>query len=242
MKHTSSQAVHTLLIAGAALLCAVCGCVNEVQYLEESRPSAYPTAGLYTPGNALGASDPTDTPNPAAGLSARCKSLPVNPHPKLSTQGTLLVEYSTQTVEGLFAPKNCGAVWIETEDGEYVATLEIAAALRRPGLAFYNEYGCPEKTGPDTVTTATLRTHTKPHSLEWSAVDLDGLLVGDGSYKLLIEVTETDKEPGDLHEFFFDKTPAGYTREIGVEGSLASLELTWEPETMPESSAHDAGN
>src|SRR3954463_1465795 len=140
-------------------------------------PAMYPSAGLYTPGSTLGASDPTDTPVEGAGLGDRCVDLPAVPDAGATaapTAGTLQVDYQTQSLDGRYAPKNCTAVWIETADGQYVATLELTAGLRRPGLVYFQDHACTEKLGPDALTSATRTDHVKPHVAMWSGEDFAG--------------------------------------------------------------------
>ncbi len=213
-----------------ALLCLLlaCGCLEEPRV----RQSAYPSAGLYTPGNRLGASDPSDTPNPAAGLGDRCVSLPGGADAGAATAGTLTLEYTTRSLEGRYAPKNCTAAWIETLDGAYVATIEIGAALRRPGLVYWQDHACVEKTGPDVVTSATLADHERPHTAFWKGFDLDELAVPDGTYVLQIEVTESDKEPGEISTFEIDKGPESYSMSlpVDVDGPLVDVSVSWMPE------------
>jgi hypothetical protein len=210
-----------------ALLLAASGCV--VDSAEHTRAS-YPSAGLYTPGNTLGASDPTDMPQPGAGLGNRCVALPaLDPAAGAPTNGTLELEYTTLSLMGRYAPKNCTAVWIETAAGQYVATIEIGAGLRRPGLVYWQDHGCTEKPGPDVVTSATLPEH-EAHAATWKGLDFEGKPVADGSYALLIEVTESDKEPGELATFPFDKGAMPYERELPVsaDGPLERVAIAWE--------------
>lgn len=217
------------VVLGVLLLGSVVSCSEH----ERVEASSYPSAGLYTPGSTLRASDPTDVPMPGAGLGNRCVSLPAVPGAvdggAVGSSGSLAIEYSTQTYEGRYAPKNCTAVWIETTAGAYVATLEVTAALHRAGLVYWQDHGCIEKLGPDAVTSETLRTHEKLHELEWSGLDFEGKAVPDGTYKLFIEVTETDKEPGELNTFEITKGPMPYTMELPValDGPLVSVIATW---------------
>lgn len=221
----------------ATLPLALVACV-ELDSIDPARPNAYPTAGLYTPQSTLGASDPTDTPNPAAGLGARCAPLAAVPQGVPAHKGTLTVTYTTQTQDGRYAPKNCSAAWIETLEGAYVATIELRAALRRPGLVFWQDRACTQKLGPDVVSSATLKDHQKPHELSWTGVDFDGKPIPDGMYNLFIEVTETDKQPGELYMFGFDKAGEAYNREVGVDGYLVTLSLDWNPDPLAEPPAN----
>jgi hypothetical protein len=207
-------------------------------------PSSHPAAGLYTPGSTLGASDPTDVPAPGAGLGNRCTSLPPLVAGASPTTGELEVRYTTQSLQGRYAPRNCTAVWIETAAGQYVATLELGAGLRRPGLVYFQDHACTERLGPDALTTATLRDHEKPHVASWSGVDFQGNAVADGAYKLFLEVTESDKEPGELTELAFDKGPVPFQRDepVDFEGPLAEVTLTWTVSQEGSGGADAGGN
>lgn len=209
----------------ALLTLSLFGCGIEPTDHEASH---YPNAGLYTPGSTLGASDPTDMPDPDILYGDRCNAPTVPAGP--NTPGELSVDYETQTVMQRYAPKNVSVAWIETVDEQFVATLEISAALRRPGLVFWQERACVDRSGPDVVTSATKRDHMRPHSATWSGVDLNGNAMPDGEYVLLIEVTETDKEPGELDMFRFTKGAAVFDQELAptIEG-LASAHVTWMP-------------
>jgi hypothetical protein len=215
------------LLAG----CVALGCGPAAR---DIAPSDYPSAGLYTPGSTLGASDPTDTPMVGVGLGNRCV---VPGHPAdagagpPSTAGTLQVDYTTQTQHGRYAPKNCTATWVETAAGDYVATLEIGAALRRPGLVYWQDHACTDKPGPDVVTSATLPDHTKPHKAMWSGVDFAGNPMPDGAYELFIEVTESDKEPGDFAAFELQKGPMAFSVDepVAFDGPLQQVTVAWSP-------------
>ena len=215
-----------VLLLCSGLLPVVCACGIEQPQAEQT---AYPISGLYTPGNRLGASDPTDTP---MGLGDRCKSFPKLAEGEAGTEGMLTVQYATRTVDGRYAPKNCTAAWIETPDGRYVATIEIRAALHRDGLVYWQEHACTEKLGPDVVSTATLADHERMHMVGWKGLDLDGMPVPDGPYTLYIEVTESDKEVGEVATFEVTKGPEAFDIDAPVdfEGLLEAVQLTWEPE------------
>jgi len=207
-------------------------CVVACNEHERIAPSSYPSTGLYTPGSTLGASDPTDVPMPGVGLGNRCVSLPSTgavDGGAVGTTGMLTIEYATKTYDGRYAPKNCTAVWLETMDGAFVATLEITAILRRPGMVYWQEHACTEKHGPDVVTSATLRTHDKMHELTWAGFDFEGKGVPDATYKLFIEVAETDKEPGMLEVFEIVKGPAPYSMQlpVAIEAPLVQVTATW---------------
>lgn len=205
----------------------LCGCA--LSDAHEVKSYEHPTAGLYTPGSRLGASDPTDFPSKES-LGNRCKSFNWQ-DAGMPTEGALAVEFETRSMEGRFAPKNCTAAWIETTAGDYVATIELKVAIRQEGLYYYQDRGCPEKVGPDVVTGATLTRHGK-HSATWKGFDLDGKPVPDGTYQLYIEVTESDREPtSEFVRVDFEKGPqkSGGPIVVDAEGPLAGLSVTWMP-------------
>jgi hypothetical protein len=177
-------------------------------------------------------------PIPGMGLGQRCvtPSGTLPPHAGAGAQpaGELQVDYVTQSQHQRYAPRNCSAVWVETPGGEFVATLEIAAALHRAGLVYFQEHACVQAPGPDAVTSATMRDHTKPHKTTWSGVDFMGNPVADGHYVLFIEVTESDKEPGELTSFEFDKgVPFMRDEAVADGGPLMSVKLAWTVEKKP---------
>lgn len=205
-------------------------CVSCAEH-EPVAPSSYPSSGLYTPGSTLGASDPTDTP--MMGRSNRCVPLPPVPGVPdggaVGTSGTLKVEYMTQTSGGQYAPRNISAVWVETMAGAYVATIELSAAIRRKDLVYFQDRACTDGLGPDVIVSATQRTHEKMHVAEWTGLDFEGKGVPDGPYKLYIEVTETDLEPGELNTYDFTKGPEPFTMTlpVPVDGMLLQATATW---------------
>jgi len=213
------------LPAGLALALLACGIEPA-----DRDPSAYPGAGLYTPGSAIGASDPTDTPDPTIVYSNRCvsPSPPAGGTPSVTT-GELAIVFTTQSIDERYAPKNCTAAWIETMDDQFVATIEISAQLRRPGLVYWQEQACTEKLGPDVVSSATKLVHGD-HDATWTGVDLNGTAMPDGDYRLYIEVTETDKSPGELDVFTFTKGPTAFPLTTAPSiGGLSAVTGGWTP-------------
>lgn len=237
MLSAKARATRGLTAAALSLLCFGCAIADP-----EPSATSFPLAGLHTPESRIGASDPTDVESPGASLGDRCPSdaPPDNGASAdddagtmgpAATLGVLDVSYTTHSVDGLYAPKNATAVWIEDASGEYVATIELLAILRRPDLLFFQERGCEQVLGPDVMTGATLREHSL-HELQWNAVDTNEQPVPDGRYSLWIEVTETDVEPGLVESFEFDKGPMPYSMVLPVsfEGALSEAAITWTPE------------
>lgn len=189
-----------------------------------------PAAGLYTPGSTLGAVDPSDLVPPVGALGDRC-SLPAPPEELPATPGKLELQYMTQTIMGQYAPANATAVWIEDAQEQYIATLEVHARLRLPGLRCFQMRACQEEPGPDVITGASLEDHEKPHDVTWRGTDYKGRPVPDGQYTLFIEITETDKADGDCLQFPLVKGVDPYSEDLLVDDGTAlfSGSVAWMP-------------
>jgi hypothetical protein len=95
---------------------------------------------------------------------------------------------TTTSLRGHFAPRNIGAIWIETAGGAYVKTLARWADDRRRYLNAYLTASDGDAT--DAVTSATLRDHLT-HSVRWDLTDWRGRPMPDGSYRVRMQLTES---------------------------------------------------
>lgn len=132
-------------------------------------------------------------------------------HGEPGTPGVLSVSFETQTLGTAphWGPSNMGAVWIEDASGTYIKTIERwVSQLREHSLYHWQTHACtstwPE---PDAVSQASLPEPAK-HQSTWDSKDLHGKVVPDGTYYLLIEVTETDTAYGPLAAYAFEKGTA----------------------------------
>jgi hypothetical protein len=111
--------------------------------------------------------------------------------------GKLTVSFTTVPVDGLYTPRNCGAVWIEDSLLSYVRTLELWTAERQMSLVQWNSRVChadPTVTAPDVITSATLP-GPKMHTSTWDSRDFRGAVVPDGTYTLWMQVAENEIFP-----------------------------------------------
>lgn len=114
------------------------------------------------------------------------------PQPEPEAQATkLVVDVTTLSQGGRYAPKNIGAIWVEDSSGAWVKTLAVWAGRRGRNLQRYLGVN-PTNNTVDAVTSATLRTH-EGHTVEWDLTGLDGGTVPDGEYTILVECTEADR-------------------------------------------------
>jgi hypothetical protein len=100
---------------------------------------------------------------------------------------------TTETLNGRFAPRNAGAIWIEAANGLFVKTLEHWGLLGRPSytVAWYESSG---GNVVDAVTAATRVAHG-PHSATWNCTDTSEHPVPRGGYRVCVLVSEDNRFP-----------------------------------------------
>lgn len=126
---------------------------------------------------------------------------------------------------GRYAPKNIGAIWVEDEEGRWIKTLARWAGRRMRYLAAFNAAN-PEKDITDAITSATLRMH-ETHEVTWDLRDVEGKLVPDGSYAIVVEVSDRDSAGRTLTVPF---AKSGEPNTVRIEDSayFAAVELAYE--------------
>jgi hypothetical protein len=233
----------------AAFVLSAGGCRERAE--DPRAKSARPLAGLFTPGSTLGALPPAaqsaapDGGEPGTGLSAReladiesaideasgsnrCGREFAAGEGVMASEGRLSVEFETASYGGHYAPKNCGAVWIEDPEGRYVATPLLWAGIRSRTLFVWDARRC-RSDRPDAITSATLDEHGKRHSATWDGRDHAGEIVPDGRYVLNIEVTEDEFNYGRRTQISFVKSAMPQTQQPEDDGSVRNLTLSYTP-------------
>lgn len=102
---------------------------------------------------------------------------------------TFHFDFTTVTANGKYSPKNIGAVWIETPQGQFVKSLNVWASKRIIHLVKWNAASAGNVV--DAVTSATAPSHGM-HAADWNCTDMNGNPVPDGPYRLRLEMTEQD--------------------------------------------------
>ncbi|MGD8862059.1 MAG: DUF2271 domain-containing protein [Myxococcales bacterium] len=230
-----------------ALAAGGCGAESDPAFSPDVQ-SEHPLAGLFTPGSRIGYREPApgavmadggstegllsgedlaeiEASIEAAGLEDRCE-LPADA-PE-GTPGMVEVEFETASYGGFYAPLNCGAVWIEDDEGRYVATPMIWAGVRRRNIFIWNARRC-QTDGPDVISAATLDDHSGTRELSWDTRDHMGRVVPDGSYVLNIEVTEDEFNYGRRAEIPFEKGTDPVSLSPADTESVMNLMLTYTP-------------
>ena len=152
-----------------------------------------PPIGLFDDGG-VGPRDGGGGGGPDA--AAGCDSSPLS---------ALRIVVRTTAVGGRYAPKNIGAIWIETAAGQYVKTVKRWANRRLRYLTRYNAAAGGDVT--DAITGATLTSHTT-HDVTWNLTDRARCEVPAGTYQVVMELTDRDST-GVSAVFPFTKGSAG---------------------------------
>jgi hypothetical protein len=100
------------------------------------------------------------------------------------------LEFRVRTISddgSKYGPRNVGAIWIETQDGSFVRTLEVWGDVRREHLIAWRT--ASNENDMDAVTSSTLKTHAT-HVATWDLTDLDGQPAPSGGYRVRVEFTE----------------------------------------------------
>lgn len=126
---------------------------------------------------------------------------PPEPPTEPSGPGMLTVSFTSVGPGGRYAPRNCGAVWIEDASGKFVKTIERWTAIRERYLENWSMasggwgfsiFGGSSGDNPDqvdVVSAGTLSRH-QMHMSSWNMKDVDGEVVPDGMYTVVVEVSE----------------------------------------------------
>jgi hypothetical protein len=157
-----------------------------------------------------------------------------------ATAGSLMLEFMSAGNAGEYAPRNVGAVWVETSSGQFVKTLSRWAGIRAGHLTqwtgasggwgggFFFATGGGSADELDAITAATLRTH-QMHSIPWDMQDPAGMVVPDGSYVIKIEVTESERKASIVASIDFEKGAAPVSLSPPDSGPYSNLHLTYTP-------------
>lgn len=152
-------------------------------------------------------------------------------------QGMLTVDFKSVTSNGQYAPRNVGAVWIETSSGMFVKTLEKWGNVRANRLTAWNAAsggwgsffgGGNTADMMDAVSRATLRSHEMHHDT-WSMKDATGKVVPDGMYNIVIEVAEDERRAAPVGRAAFVKGPAPQMVNAPDMPPFSGLVLSYQP-------------
>jgi len=162
-------------------------------------------AGCFAPGTSAdeiesGTQPPGGLFGADGGTGGNC----ANPDPSPLSQ--LHIRVRTTAVGGRYAPRNVGAIWIETAAGAYVKTVERWGKTRARYLTRWNAASKGDVV--DAITSATLSNHIT-HDRTWNLTDKTMCEVPAGSYKVIVEQTDANTTGKSIElPFTKDMTPA----------------------------------
>ena len=173
---------------------ALAGCYQPGVDKDELRDALEPPVELFDDG---GTPLPIDASTVAIDAASGCDVSPLS---------ALHIVVRTTPFGGRYAPKNIGAIWIETATGAYVKTVKRWANRRRQYLTTFNSVTGGDLT--DAISGATLTSHVT-HDVTWNLNDRNRCEIAAGDYQVAMELTDRDG-PGAVARFPFHKgtTPA----------------------------------
>ena len=144
----------------------------------------------------------------------------------VKTPGSLAVSTTTTTYNGKYTPRHVLAIWIESSTGTFVKTLMVKAQARKQYLTNWLS-STSSGNSTDAITGATLNSHGA-RSCIWDGTDASGNVVGDGTYKVCMELTENDGT-GKFSSFTFTKGTTTDTQAPADKTSFTNVSIVWTP-------------
>jgi hypothetical protein len=149
------------------------------------------------------------------------------------TEGMLSVSVTTKStgISGrTYAPRNCLAIWIQDEKGNFVKTLYVNAMARRTHLNAWE--AATGKAGSafntvDAVTGATAVNHGQ-RTCSWDGSNYKNQKVPDGKYFIFMELTDLDAS-GRVASFPFTKGPVKNSASAPDQQSFTAISVSWIP-------------
>jgi hypothetical protein len=164
-------------------------------------------AQVAKPVHARGTSDAGGADKDAAAGTLDATSADAAAQQSLAPRPTRLVlEFTTMTLHGKYAPRNGGVAWVADAKGKWVHTFELWISGFFDVLRVYSAAGGPQYVRsdpalpppvpppPDVITRATLINHQTHAAETWNLKDASGNEIPDGNYFIMIEVAEQDPE------------------------------------------------
>lgn len=142
-----------------------------------------------------------------------------------NTPGTVVFTATTLPAGGNYSPKHVLAIWVE-KDGVFVKTRKAMANQRRQYL--YKWAASSNYNVTDAITGATLTQH-QTHAIAWDCKDVNGNIVSDGEYKMIIEFTDKHAQ-GPYYEVTFYKGTQAVSITPPNQQFIINMQLSYEPE------------
>ena len=173
--------------------------------------------------NPRSAGTPDGNSNPADGSGGSPDAAP-------PPTARLQVTATSSPNAGEFAPSNVVAIWVETQAGAIVRTIQRHSAVRTQHLvAWVAKAGINDA---DAVSGATRLNHLTPLTADWALTDRLGQTIPDGTYVLRMESADLNSTTADQNRqgtFTFIKGPAPQTQTGLTNGGFTNVSITFTP-------------
>jgi PKD repeat protein len=144
-----------------------------------------------------------------------------------STPGTVTFTVKTLPAGGNYAPRHVLAIWVE-HNGTFVKTRKAMANQRKQYLYMWK--ASSNYNVVDAITGPTLTSH-QTHTVTWDCTDLDGNVVLDSDYTMIIEFTDKHAQ-GPFYEIDFTKGTEPVVINPPDQTYIINMQLTYEPENI----------
>jgi hypothetical protein len=141
--------------------------------------------------------------------------------PPANSTGTLSVSVLTVAPGGGYKPKNCVAIWIETNAGIFVKSLLVYANAQKKDLTTWY----PNSAGNVVnATTAATQSSHGTRTCTWNGTDVSGAVVLDGTYKLCMNITDGSTV---FSSFPFTKGLTAVTLTPANVAGFSNISISW---------------
>jgi len=144
-----------------------------------------------------------------------------------NTPGTVSFTVTTLPAGGNYSPRHVLAIWVE-KDGTFVKTRKAMANQRKQYL--YKWAASSGYNVVDAITGPTLTSH-QTHTIAWDCTDVNGNVVPDGDYSMIIEFTDKHAQ-GPFYEIVFNKGDEPFAIMPPNQQYIINMSLTYTPEIV----------
>jgi PKD repeat protein len=143
---------------------------------------------------------------------------------RANTAGLVTFTATTSNPGGTYNPKHVLAIWVE-KNGVFVKTRKAMANARKQWLLKWK--AASNYNVVDAITGSTLTSH-QTHTVTWDCKDLNGNVVVDGDYTVILEFTDKHSQ-GPFVEVTFNKGTQPVTMNPANQTYIKNISLTYTP-------------
>jgi PKD repeat protein len=143
---------------------------------------------------------------------------------RANTAGIVTFTATTSNPGGTYNPKHVLAIWVE-KNGVFVKTRKAMANARKQYL--YMWHASSNYNVIDAITGPTLTSH-QTHTVTWDCTDVNGNIVADGDYTVILEFTDKHAQ-GPFVQVNFTKGTEPVTLNPANQTYIKNISLTYTP-------------